>query len=151
MRSLTFIALSFALAILASGCAAGVTDVSGEKPYSQFAGKMVVAKESGSIWNNTGGSYQIRSKFVRPDSWPAVPSYRTELVKIAEYHVGTKFKIESIKHKKVTSEIMGFDGVVVLCTVYLDDGQRIRCQMPWDIVDPDPARHSSLTFELVDK
>src|ERR1035438_7881222 len=127
MSGLANITVSTFLIAFAIGCSPGVTDVSRNAPYQQFAGKIVASKQSGSIWINTAGSHQIRSEFIRPDSWDSVPSYRTELRKLLDYPVGTKFKIESIKHKKVSSEIMGFDGIVVLCTAILQDGRRVQC------------------------
>ncbi|MGC3959038.1 MAG: hypothetical protein QM813_14165 [Verrucomicrobiota bacterium] len=140
------------LMVLAIGCSHGVTDVSGTAPYHQFSGKIIASKESGAIWINTSGSYQIRREFIRFDSDGDFPSYSTEYKRLFDFSAGTRFKIESIKHKKVSSEIGGFDGVVVLCTATLQDGRRIQCQMPWELIDPDPRRGTGgRAFDIVEK
>src|SRR4051812_7567297 len=123
----------FVTALLLVGCFVHVTDVSRKEPYRQFAGKTVVAKVNGEVWTNTQKSYQIRDNFVRLDSFGPIESYRTELKKIAAFPIGTRMHIESIKHKKVESEMMGYEGTLALCTVFLPDGRKIKCQMPWEV------------------
>jgi len=137
------------------GCEAeepGVTDVSRETPYKSFIGKFVASKDSGSIWTNSLGSYElIRGvSFIRPASWGGVDSYRIELRKLVDYPSGTRFKIDSFKHRQVRTEIGGYDGILVVCTAFLADGQGMKCQIKWIYVVPDP-RNSASEFALVDK
>lgn len=117
-----------------------VTNLSRKPPYKSFVGKFVVAKESGSIWNNT----------VRLGTGDDIPSYRTDLKKVAEFPIGTKIKIHSIKQTKMTSEMGCSDSIQASCTVFLQDGRKINGQLNWDLLNPDPRVWPTLKFELLD-
>jgi len=128
-----------------------VTNLSGKPPYKAFVGKYVVAKEPCSIWVRSSPSYDFRKIFILLGNGNDIPSYRTDLKKIADLPIGTRIKIHSIKHKKVTTEMSGYDSTQALCTVFLTDGREFDCQMNWELLNPDTRVWPTLRFELIDK
>jgi uncharacterized protein YceK len=152
MKQLSIITILFAQLLFFSGCMSVVSDVSRKDPYKAFAGKVVVAKENGSIWINNQESYAIRPHFLRLDSFGEIPSYMTEVQKVADVPIGTRIYVESIKHKRVESEVMGYNSILALCTVTLPDGKKLKFQMNWEELDPDSNKWGPLPpFELMSK
>jgi len=122
-----------------------VTNLSSKPPYKAFVGKFVIAKEACSL-RIYSSSFNFRDNFILAGTGDDSP-----INKIADLPVGTRVKIHSIKHKKVSTEMGGYDGTKALCTVFLSDGRKIACQMDWSILDPDPGVSPTLKFELVGK
>jgi hypothetical protein len=158
LRTLFLLGILLLQIILVAGCLplstlskTTVINLSGKQPYKAFIGKYVIAKEGCSIWVISSPSYDFMKTFVRLGLEEDVPSYRTDLKKIADVPIGTRVKIHSIKHKKVTTEMSGYDSTQALCTVFLPDGQKIDCQMNWDLLNPDPRLWPTLKFKLIGK
>jgi hypothetical protein len=103
-----------------------VTNLSNKPPYKSYVGNTVITKINGSIWNCG----------IRLGSGEDIPSYRTDLKKIADLPVGTKIKIHSVKHIKSTSEMGGDDSTWASCTVYFEDGRKMDCRANWGFLIP---------------
>jgi hypothetical protein len=136
------------LLLLVAGClpfsnlaSTAITDLSGRYPYKAFVGRIVASKEVCSIWNNT----------IRLGTGSEIPGYRTDLEKVAELPMGTQIKIRSIKRVKTTSEISNDDSIRAYCTVFLKSGNKLDCEMAWDLLNPDAIAWPKPRFELIDK
>jgi hypothetical protein len=134
-KNRTIFILLFALfqTVLFSGClpfsnltSTTVENVSSKSPYKSYVGNLFTTKESGSIWNNG----------IRPGSGDDIPSYRTDLNKIADLPIGTKIEIHSVNHIKTTSEMGDDDSTWASCTVFLKDGRKINCRANWGFLIP---------------
>lgn len=118
-----------------------VKNLSWKQPYKAYVGKFVVSKETFSIWND----------FIHMGNGDDIPSYRTDLKKVADLPIGTKIKVYSIKYRRVTSELGVNTSTMVSCTVFLQDGRKIDCRMTWDFLNPDPRLWPTPKFELIQK
>ena len=121
-----------------------VTNLSGKSPYKEFVGKCIVTKEEFSVWIYPESSYGFLNYFIRIGFGGGSPSG-----KIADLPIGTRIEIYSIKHKRVTTEMGGYDGTQALCTVSLSDGRKIDCQLDWGFLNPDPRVWPTRKFELI--